>query len=190
LPAGQLKCIAKMRKIKKEEGAAWAAPFSYTIDVDKNFHIDIMRIRIILFLFLYDSFGGGLMTKNAEQILEIVNNSQEHLSAEQIYLRLKETNRGAAMATVYNNLSYLYKEGFIRKISVEGYPDRYDTMKRHEHLVCRRCGKLSDIQLDDLTEVLQKQVSVEMFSYDLKIGYLCEECMKEDCMKIESFKYK
>lgn len=52
-----------MRKIKKEEGAAWAAPFSYTIDVDKNFHIDIMRIRIILFLFLYDSFGGGLMTK-------------------------------------------------------------------------------------------------------------------------------
>lgn len=29
------------------------------------------------------------MTRNAEQILEIVNNSQEHLSAEQIYLRLK-----------------------------------------------------------------------------------------------------
>ncbi len=94
------------------------------------------------------------------------------------------------MATVYNNLSYLYKEGFIRKISVEGYPDRYDTMRRHEHLVCRRCGKLSDIQLNDLTEALQKQVGVEMLSYDLKIGYLCEECMKEDCMKIESFKYK
>ena len=179
-----------MRKIKNEEGAAWAAPFSHTIDVDKNFHTDIIRIRIILFLFLYDSFGGGLMTRNAEQILEIVNNSQEHLSAEQIFLRLKETNRGAAMATVYNNLSYLYREGFIRKISVEGYPDRYDTMRRHEHLVCRRCGKLSDIQLDDLTEALQKQVGVEMLSYDLKIGYLCEECMKEDCMKIESFKYK
>ena len=63
-----------MRKIKNEEGAAWAAPFSHTIDVDKNFHTDIIRIRIILFLFLYDSFGGGLMTRNAEQILEIVNN--------------------------------------------------------------------------------------------------------------------
>ena len=53
------------------------------------------------------------MTKNAEQILEIVRTSTEHLSAEQIFLRLKETNKGVAMATVYNNLSYLYKEGFI-----------------------------------------------------------------------------
>lgn len=34
------------------------------------------------------------MTKRAEQILEIVNHSKEHLSAEQIFLRLKETNKG------------------------------------------------------------------------------------------------
>ena len=35
------------------------------------------------------------MTKNAEYILEIINHSNEHLSAEQIYLRLKERNQGA-----------------------------------------------------------------------------------------------
>lgn len=122
------------------------------------------------------------MTKNAEQILEIVRTSTEHLSAEQIFLRLKETNKGVAMATVYNNLSYLYKEGFIRKISFEGYPDRYDNIRRHDHLVCRCCGKLSDIQLEDLTELLQKQVGVSMLSYDLKINYLCEDCMKINSM--------
>jgi len=80
------------------------------------------------------------MTKNAEQILEIVRTSTEHLSAEQIFLRLKETNKGVAMATVYNNLSYLYKEGFIRKISFEGYPDRYDNIRRHDHLVWEAVG--------------------------------------------------
>lgn len=118
------------------------------------------------------------MTKRAEQILEIVNHSQEHLSAEQIFLCLKETNKGAALATVYNNLSYLFHEGLIKKISVEGCPDRYDKVRRHDHLVCRRCGKLTDVDLDDLTETLQKQVGVLMLSYDLKVYYLCEECSK------------
>ena len=123
------------------------------------------------------------MTKYAELILDIVNNSKEHLSAEQIFLRLKETNRGGSLATVYNNLSFLYKEGFIRKISVEGYPDRYDNIRRHDHLVCRRCGKLSDVLLDDLTETLQKQIGVALLSYDLKMSYLCEECLKKENSK-------
>ncbi len=47
--------------------------------------------------------------------------------------------------------------------------------------------KLSDIQLDDLTEALQKQVGVEMLSYDLKIGYLCEECMKRGLYENRKF---
>lgn len=119
------------------------------------------------------------MTKNAEQILEIVTNSKEHLSAEQIFMRMKETTKGGALATVYNNLSYLYKEGLIRKISIEGYPDRYDNIRRHDHLVCRCCGKLSDIQLEDLTELLQKQVGGAMLSYDLKINYICEDCKRK-----------
>lgn len=122
---------------------------------------------------------GGVMTKNAEIILDIINSSSEHLSSEQIYLRLREKNQKTALATVYNNLSVLYRQGLIRKISVEGYPDRYDKMKRHDHLVCRCCGKLSDILLDDLTQKLQEQVKVQVRSYDLKINYICEECLKK-----------
>lgn len=75
------------------------------------------------------------MTKNVAYILDIINDSDNHLTAEQIFLSLKERNRTVAQATVYNNLSYLYKEGLIRKISVEGYPDRYDKILRHDHLV-------------------------------------------------------
>lgn len=120
------------------------------------------------------------MTKNAEQILAIINASHEHLSAEQIFFRLKETNKGVVLATVYNNLSSLYKQGLIRKISMEGFPDRYDNITRHNHLVCRNCGKLSDILLDDLTEKLQNQLDVQMLSYDLKINYICEDCAKKE----------
>ena len=119
------------------------------------------------------------MTKNARMILEIISNSEEHLTAEQIFLRLKEKNEKAVLATVYNNLSFLHGHGLIRKVSVEGYPDRYDRTVRHDHLVCRQCGKLSDVTLEDLTETLQKQIGVPMISYDLKISYLCPECLEK-----------
>lgn len=120
------------------------------------------------------------MTKNASYILEMINNSHSHLTAEQIYLQLKEKNQAVVLSTVYNNLSYLYKEGLIRKIPVEGYPDRYDKILRHDHLVCRKCGQLSDILLEDLTEKLQNQLGISMLSYDLKIHYICEACQKKE----------
>ena len=121
------------------------------------------------------------MTKNAKYILEIINASDEQLTAEQIFLCLKEKNAKAVLATVYNNLSSLYEQGLISKVSIEGFPDRYDKIKRHDHLVCKRCGKLSDITLRDMTEKLQKEVPVQILSYDLKINYICKECLnKED----------
>ena len=119
------------------------------------------------------------MTKNAAYILEIINHSDSHLTAEQIHQQLKEENKSVAQATVYNNLSSLYQQGMIRKISVEGHPERYDKMRRHDHLVCRNCGKLSDILLEDLTEQIQKQVSIPMISYDLKVNYICDECRQK-----------
>ena len=120
------------------------------------------------------------MTKNARYILEIINHSTVHLTAEQIYLRLREKNAKAVLATVYNNLSSLYEQGLIRKVCVVGCPDRYDKTVRHDHLVCKKCGRLSDTALDDLTEKLQKQIGVPMISYDLKINYICEECLEKE----------
>ena len=98
------------------------------------------------------------MRRNAALILEIIDHSREHLTAEEIYLRLKAQGAKAVLATVYNNLADLYTQGLIRKVSVEGCPDRYDRMERHDHLVCRRCGKLSDIMLEDLTQKLEQSV--------------------------------
>ena len=34
--------------------------------------------------------------------------------------------------------------------------------------------------LKDLTELLKKQVDVTVLSYDLKINYICDECLKKE----------
>lgn len=116
------------------------------------------------------------MNKNAQLILEIIQSSDEHMTAEQIYKKLTADSPRMSLATVYNNLAQLYESGQIRKVSSEGYPDRYDKTVRHDHLICRKCGKLTDILLKDLTDLLQSQIDEELLSYDLKISHLCPSC--------------
>ena len=119
------------------------------------------------------------MTKYEKEIFAIVRASCEHLTAEQIFRRLKEIYPNVVLATVYNNLNRLLEAGLIQKVSVEGMPDRFDRAAKHDHLVCRRCGTLADITFDDLTESLRQQLGEEFSYYDLKVYYLCPECRKD-----------
>jgi Fe2+ or Zn2+ uptake regulation protein len=116
------------------------------------------------------------MTTNSELILKVINISEDHLTAEQIFLKLKETSTKIALATVYNNLNALYENNLIRKVVVEGYPDRYDKIVRHDHLVCKQCGRLTDIMLKDLTMKLKEEIGEDILSYDLKVSYICPSC--------------
>lgn len=64
----------------------------------------------------------------------------------------------------------------IRKVSVEGSPDRYDRIEKHDHLICRKCRRLSDMTFEDLTKKLEQQLGEEILFYDLQVFYLCPEC--------------
>lgn len=118
------------------------------------------------------------MTKYEKQIYEIVNGSHDHMTAEQVFESLKKSFPAVSRATVYNNLNKLCEANLIRRVTLEGSADRYDRVKRHDHLVCQKCGKLSDVTLEDLTSPLQKQLGTDFLYYDLKVYYLCDECRK------------
>ena len=123
------------------------------------------------------------MTKYARKILEIVESSHSHMTADQIFDALRQTYPSVVLATVYNNLNRLWQEEKIHKVSVEGMPDRYDRMERHDHLVCKQCGRLLDVDLGDLTAQLERALGHSILSYDLKLMDLCEECRNNDKQK-------
>ena len=123
------------------------------------------------------------VTKYGIKILEIVSASRSHMTAEEIFDALRQTCPTVVLATVYNNLNRLWEEDRIRKISVEGMPDRYDRIVRHDHLVCRKCGRLLDVDLGDLTAQLEQKAGIPILSYDLKLVYLCDACRKQSQQK-------
>ncbi|NBH73434.1 transcriptional repressor [Clostridiaceae bacterium] len=118
------------------------------------------------------------MGRYAELILGMIQESRNHMTAEEIFLQLKKKEPRVVLATVYNNLNLLCREEKIRRISVEGVADRFDKVKKHDHLMCRKCGKLSDICFADLTGELEGQLGEGILSYDLKVFYICPDCRK------------
>ena len=120
------------------------------------------------------------MTKYERAIYDIVRMSREHLTVHQIFERLKTDHPKVVLATVYNNLNKMWESGLVRKVSAEGMPDRYDIPQKHDHLVCKRCGKILDVSFEDLTAPLRSQLRQDFLFYDLKVYYLCLECRERE----------
>lgn len=120
------------------------------------------------------------MSKYGEEILGIILESKEHLTAEQIFMKMKEKNSKIVQATVYNNLKALAQDGKIIRISQPGFPDRFDNTTRHDHIICSLCGAISDIRLCDLTSSIEAQFGHKIDSYDLRIHYRCANCRKDN----------
>lgn len=119
------------------------------------------------------------MTRYEKKIYEIINSSYDHMTAEDVFAELKKAFPSVSLATVYNNLNKLCDTGLIRRISCGDSADRYDRTARHDHLVCRKCGKLADITFDDITQPLKSRLGEDFLYYDLKVYYICPECRKK-----------
>ena len=62
------------------------------------------------------------VTKYAKKILEIVEQSRSHMTAEQIFMELRRTYPTVVLATVYNNLNRLWQDDLIRKCRWKARP--------------------------------------------------------------------
>ena len=117
------------------------------------------------------------MTKQQTLICDILANIHDHLTAEQIFFRARETMPSIAMGTIYRNLNQLSQEGSIRRLTVPGQPDRFDRNPTpHGHLVCKHCGHLEDLFLPDLVPYLQELSGQDITHYELTMGYICPHC--------------
>lgn len=119
------------------------------------------------------------LTKQRQAILEVVERSHDHPTAAQVYERVQQLFPGVGFATVYRNLGALAEEGMVREIRV-GEVTQYDRRTdRHDHAVCRKCGKLVDVVVTLPTEVVEsvtEQSGFQVSGYHTELFGLCSDC--------------
>ena len=117
------------------------------------------------------------MTKQKRLVLDIINKSHIHPTAEEVFFEARQQMPNIALGTVYRNLNSLAKDGLVRRITLAGTPDRFDkTECDHDHLVCQKCGKLKDVHLRGIAEEIRNESGDDIISYELNAYYICDSC--------------
>ena len=120
------------------------------------------------------------MTPRRRAVLQVVNESAEHLTAGEIYEAARRVLPTISFATVYNSLRFLSEAGLVREISFGKASSRYDReTRRHDHAVCTRCGRLSDFELGETAQLMRaaaRRTGFRPESIHLTLTGLCPGC--------------
>ena len=124
--------------------------------------------------------GGFGLTKQREAVLRVIRESDEHLTANEVFENARRILPGISFATVYNSLRYLKNEGHIAEVRFGADCTRYDRkLGRHDHAICNKCGMLVDLDLPVPAGMLKKAAELSQFkaeSIELILRGLCPEC--------------
>ncbi|NPV69186.1 MAG: transcriptional repressor [Firmicutes bacterium] len=131
---------------------------------------------------------GYKLTRQRRAILEVLVGTSKHLTAEQVYQRVRKRCEGTNLATVYRNLGLMAGEGLIGKVEVCGEPTRFEAnASHHHHLICLGCGRVEEIagcpvHLDEqaLASVRFRLVSHRFEAFGYCAGCGNEELVEED----------
>lgn len=117
------------------------------------------------------------MTKQQEIIWSIIKDSAEHPTADMIYQKATLLAPKISVGTVYRNLNIFVEKGVLKRLIVEGGPDRFDfNTQEHAHAICACCGKVKDLFVDDMITELRKNLDGEILSVKIDLYYICTDC--------------
>lgn len=125
--------------------------------------------------------NGYKITPQRMAIVNILSKSVGHPSVEDIYYQIKQDFPTMSLATVYRNIVLLKSFGEVLEL---GFPDgsnRYDGSKPtpHPHVICTRCKKIVDPDLDSLDEMTKEVASetdFKILSHRLDFFGICRDC--------------
>jgi len=145
--------------------------------VGENMTVDVKEVQEKL------SVNNYKMTSQRKLILKIImNNEGKHLSAEEIYAKVKEANPGIGLATVYRTLELFSELGVIHQLNFDDNCRRYELdhgEDHHHHLICVKCGEITEFNdyiLEEFEEDIEKEHNFIVSDHRIKFYGYCENC--------------
>jgi len=128
--------------------------------------------------------AGLKVTLPRVKILEILENAKDHhLSAEDVYRVLLESNEDIGLATVYRVLTQFEEAGLVIRHNFEGGHSVFelDHGRHHDHLVCVKCGRVEefvDPVIEERQQDIAKKAGYSITDHSLNIYGICGVCQQ------------
>ncbi|KMK76098.1 Fur family transcriptional regulator [Alkalihalobacillus pseudalcaliphilus] len=118
----------------------------------------------------------------------LLEHEEDHLSAEDVYLLVKEKAPEIGLATVYRTLELLADLKIVDKINFGDGVSRFDLRQEgaahfHHHLVCIECGAVDEIQQDllgDVEAIVERDFNFKIKDHRLTFHGICYRCHDKD----------
>ena len=121
-------------------------------------------------------------TRQRDIILDIFLSTHQHVSVEELYLKVKASHPGIGYATVYRTLKLFSEAGLAREILLHDGQTRYEHVlvgEHHDHLVCTGCNAIIEFE-DETIEKLQDEIAARhgflIRRHKLELYGLCARC--------------
>ncbi|GAA0443924.1 ferric iron uptake transcriptional regulator [Lentibacillus halophilus] len=116
----------------------------------------------------------------------LLEREEDHLSAEDVYLLVKEKSPEIGLATVYRTLELLSELKIVDKVNFGDSVSRYDLRKEgaehfHHHLVCVECGSVEEIEedlLEEVEQIVEKDWCFQVKDHRLTFHGVCQHCQE------------
>ena len=120
-------------------------------------------------------------TKQRNKIIQVLRDAKRPLTAEEIYLLVKDELPSVVISTIYRNMEAL-KNIIVKTVYNDGKARYALTKEKHTHnLICLKCKKSIAIEkcpLETMEKNLSEQNSFEILEHKLEIYGHCKDCMR------------
>ncbi|HEX3794259.1 MAG TPA: Fur family transcriptional regulator [Acidimicrobiales bacterium] len=122
------------------------------------------------------------VTRQGQAVLEVVVGSEHFRSAQEIHAQLRAAGEAVGLTTVYRHLALLTGEGQLDALQTadgELVYRRCQSGHHHHHVVCRQCGRGTEVELPDLerwAESTAHDLGFTDVTHTVEIFGLCREC--------------
>jgi len=121
-------------------------------------------------------------TKHRNSILEVIEENRQPMTADTIYVKLREQGVSISLSTVYRVLDTLIGKGLVVKTSVTDENKglyEINTMEHKHHFLCTKCRKMLSVDgcpLEEYERELEEKLGFSIKGHKLEMFGLCDKC--------------
>jgi Fur family ferric uptake transcriptional regulator len=123
------------------------------------------------------------MTPQRQLVLDAVR-ALQHATPEQVCQQVQQTTPTVNITTIYRALDLLENLGLVRHTHLgHGAPVYSADAHEHVHLVCHRCGRVTEQPndlLDKVADRLRTECGFELDTGHLALSGTCRDCLATD----------
>ena len=122
---------------------------------------------------------GYRLTPQRLMVLAAIENSDSHISAEEIYVQVVAKYPNVNISTVYRTMELLKRLGLVTETDLGEGRVRYHPAEKghHHHLVCRECGAIIDLDESLLAPLRSALLREYKFNADLRHLAILGRCI-------------